>query len=173
MAKVRIGNDGGACIIVEGVPYSKVTDPVQPTSGAINASPTTINISSYTWSYDDLNVWNGSEHRTWTPCEMGICKYVAGNQDTVQIPKWSHEYVLLYTAPSDGIIRVWSDLGQQWPLAIAINGVLMLNVTGIDLQGRARALRVAEFDEITIAELDWVLDADKWAYSFFLPDVYP
>ena len=171
MTKVRIGYNGGDCIIVAGVPYSKVTSPVQPTSGAINASPTTINISSYGWRYDDIGVEWGGNHNPWTPCEMGISHYIPANVSTVTLVT-AYVYYTLYTAPSAGILRTHMPgdytTGDCW----RVNGTPVF-CKGGTMRGTTYANSIA----LGLALGDVVScrsqNAGNIAYGYFLPSVYP
>jgi len=173
MTKVRIGYDGGDCIIVAGVPYSKVTSPVQPTSGAVNASPTTINISSYFWRYDDIGVEWGGNHNPWTPCEMGISHYIPANVSTVAVVP-ANVWYTLYNAPSAGTLRTY--IGDvNGTISWKVNGTVVFTKT--DWTGdrgmyyfASIALQLALGDVVS-CRTDRA-DASG-AYGYFLPNVYP
>ncbi len=166
MAWVRIGNDGGACIIVDGVAYGKVTNPVQPTSGAITDTPDVINISEIVFDNDDSNVWHGPNHRTWSACEVGIAKYVPGNQGSVlSQPTW----VTLYTAPSAGVVRTYGmGGGDGLNYSIKLNGTILTTTASDRDMGLAYGVGVMSGDVIEVK-----LGGDRWLYSIFLPNVYP
>jgi hypothetical protein len=166
-AWVRIGSDGGDCIIAGGVAYGKVTSPVQPTSGAITATPTIINITGQSFTYDDDNVNGGSNHNVWTPCEMGIANNLAVNQGAA-----TGGWVDIYTAPSTGVIRVWALQYQNSRMDIKKNGTVILT-NWLDFIGRAAAIRVVSGDVIAVYCRNQTYGWGTRAYSFFLPSVYP
>ena len=164
---VRVGSNGGDCIIVSQKAYSKVTDPVQPTSGAITGTPTIINITGQTFRYDDDNVRYGSNHNVWTACEMGIANNLVANKGSA-----SGGWVNIYTAPSAGIVRVWSLPYQSSILDIKKNGTVIVT-NWFDSLSMAAAVQVVTGDVIDV----WCRNNPYgWAtpaYSFFLPNVYP
>jgi len=161
MPSVRIGNDGGDCIIAGGVAYKKVTSPVQPTSGAITATPTTINITGQTFDYDDTGVGGGSNHRYWTPCEIGISKYVAGNQGAA-VGVW----VNIYTAPSAGVVRLYGGENHDFFFDVKLNGTIIATHRSGNGFRVAWPVGVMQGDIIDV-------NAGDWVYSIFLPTTYP
>jgi hypothetical protein len=167
MANVRIGSDGGDCIIVDGVAYGKVTSPVQPTSGAITATPTIINITEFTFRWDDDGVEWGSNHRTWTACEMGIANNLAVNKGYV-VGGWA----TIYTAPSAGVIRVWVVPYQAGTMDIKNNGTVIVT-NWSDHFSWACPIHVAAGDVIDVWCRHQTYGWGTPAYSFFLPNVYP
>ena len=115
----RIGFDGGDVINVAGVLYKKASG--QPSSGAIDTTPTDTGISAFTFFWDDHSVVNGPTHRTWTACEIGIAGWGTGNQASAWCQ--SHTVTYIYTAPSAGVIRLRSRSNNFYSTAIYINGV--------------------------------------------------
>ena len=164
MPSVRIENDGGDVINIDGVIYTKASG--QPSMGDITAVPTTTNITEYTWKYDDSRVDGGSNHRTWTAEEMAVCAYGTGNQGyiaTVEVP-----YQLIFTAPSPGIIRVW--IISSAGLRIQINSTSHTDeyYKVVANMNESQAFGLNTGDEVNVR-------CDSWrsVYSRFLPLVYP
>jgi hypothetical protein len=171
MANKRIGNDGGNCIIVDGVAYKKVTVPAQPTSGAIDSVPTIINISQYTFSWDDSNARFGLDHNIWTPCEMGIAFNLAVNHGVATLAG-NGVYVAFYTAPSEGVFRYFGGIANFETVQIKINGVWVQHgAAPMDIQVDAHALRVSTGNVITLAPN--TNRPGNQVQGYFLPNVYP
>jgi hypothetical protein len=165
MAWVRIGVNGGDCIIVDGVAYGKVTVPPQPTSGAITATPDIINIIEREFDYDDSIVWGGNNHRTWSACEMGIALYGDGNQGSVT----SHNsWANIYTALSAGMVRVYGQ--NDVSFRIKLNGTVL--TTGASANG----IKVSYPIGVVLGDvIDVYMNygSDLTLFSIFLPNVYP
>ena len=167
-AWVRIGSAGGDCIVVSEVAYGKVTSPVQPTSGAITATPNIINITNFnSFRYDDDRVFQGSNHNVWTACEMGISDNLAVNKGAA-----AGGWVDIYTVPSAGIIRVWSLQYRSSILDIKKNGTIVVT-RWPDSQWQSCPIYVAAGDVISVWCRNNPYGWGTQAYSFFLPNVYP
>jgi hypothetical protein len=165
---VRVGSNGGDCIIAGGVAYGKVTSPVQPTSGAITATPSTINITEFnSFRYDDDRVFQGGNHNVWTACEMGISDNLAVNKGSAY-----GGWVDIYTVPSAGIIRVWSLPYQNSALSIKKNGTIVVT-NWPDSQWQSCPIYVVAGDVIAVSCHNQTYGWPTPAYSFFLPNVYP
>jgi hypothetical protein len=119
MPSVRIGFDGGNVINVAGVLYKKASG--QPSSGAIDTTPTNTGIFAFTFFWDDFSVAYGPTHRTWTACEIGIAGWGTGNQASALCASGTVTYI--YTAPSAGVVRLRTRADWFGVTAIYINGV--------------------------------------------------
>jgi len=118
MTSIRLTADRGTICRVDGVIYEKAND--QPSVGAPDKTFTesdVANISAITFTYDDSGVNGGSNHRTWSAKEVGVAYYLSEHIFDNNIEKTTYMYgqlgKLVFTAPSNGILRVASQYGSE------------------------------------------------------------
>jgi len=162
---ILLGNDAGETAYIDGIVYRRL--PEQPQLGIPNKSiqPGDVqNIQPFTWNYDDSNVFEGENHRTWSGVEVGVSTYVGGNGGSVQAQSsgWS---ATLLTAQGSGVVRLW---GYNNNINFLVNNVSIFTISSAVSQENAFAYRLVEGDVLRVTIGGWPNTAN-WQ---FLPDIY-
>lgn len=101
--------DAGDAIVISGVAYHRnASNPICHSADTTPGSGDVLDIDKYTWSRDDSNVSSGTDHRTWTACQMAVAEEINGGELEIAAEDFD-VYQDLVTAPAAGIIRVWTD----------------------------------------------------------------
>jgi len=172
MPSARIGIDGGAVIVVNGVAYWRVS--TTPSPGAVTGVASKTNVPGRTWSYDDSGVLGGPDHRVWTACECAIAGWGTGNQGSCYCPDGGSYY--LFTAPSNGVARsAHYPQSYDYGTSFYVNSIFRVNWS--DTTGWAGPsswptagggpFKLLTGDVVTIRSA-----SNNYQYLWFLPDVY-
>lgn len=127
------------------------------------------NISEYTWNYDDDNVLNGSNHRTWTAGQMAASKRpLFASKDTEMNELDSSMVAAILLTPVHGILKLWQTNQAARKTRAYINGISSVNRLAFN-QENAITLRLNPGDVVTA-------DAPDGGTNFkyvFLPYQHP
>jgi hypothetical protein len=152
-----------AIIYSDGVAYHYVGT----TASAPNADVGDIgqqNIPAYTFSRSD------PQGKTeYSKCEHAVACFVAANVGDVELLVANTEYTV-YTAPSDGVIRVWiTEWGNQ---QFFVNGINIFTASsGYGNKVFSYPMNLNSGDVVTVAT-SAIAGAGSFSESYFLPDTY-
>ncbi len=157
--------------------HKATTNPVCHAADTTLASGDVTGVAAVTHSLDDLGVFEGTTHRTWTACQMCVALHVSGNQGEVECPDSATKYEL-FTAPADGVLRIWATTtsGSVYNTSsskIYVNDVAVF--TGqIDGGYYYRPVVLAAGDVVDVElAYPWSDGSYQTAYAIFCPYVYP
>jgi hypothetical protein len=172
MSNIRLSADYGSVVHVGGVCYKKADD--QPSTGVPNksiATGDTINISSRTFTVDDDGVSGGSNHRTWTACEVCVSEYMSIHRGAVSFSNENGVKKTLFTAPYGGIIRVWRTTSSfQFSQYLLINDVIVNDLFGPSNITDSVPWKLAKDDVFAVQ----ARDTTSFAFAcIFLPYQWP
>lgn len=168
MANIRVMQNLGSAIVVGNVPYTRVS--TSPSAGTVTDTPSTgdtINVETVTFDYDDDNVLGGPNHRTWTAGEIACAHYLTENYATTYMTANNTPFYI-YTAPSDGIIRIWWENPWSHFCLVWINTIYV--GPGNDRgYGNNFPYILSSGDVVAVG----MSASPRTVYSMFLPDNYP
>lgn len=114
-------SDKGTAMIVDGICYHKIGSVNRPPAADPIASVQ--NIEEITFDQDDSGVMSGTAHRVWTPCEVAVSKLPSNSGTQVNISSTG------FTAPADGVIRIWTGNG------FAQFAIIFKNTVNVGIEG--------------------------------------
>jgi hypothetical protein len=155
--------------------HKAAANPVcQPPDTSLGAGDAT-GVAAVTFELDDSGVSGGTNHRTWTACQMCVALHVSGNQAEVECLANGTKYTL-FTAPSAGVLRCWiSDWGggTGGNDKIYVNDGLFSTGQMVTNLGYRPSGPLASGDVVKVELNDMNVGTTSIVSGIFCPFVYP